>query len=313
MLLEPRELGVGVPHARQERGTGPRAQLVQQIVAPRIGVQLGHARIRIVERTERDRLRRAPLLARGLELAVPDQALLDARVDALALDALHAVRALFHDAAAAHGDVGVHAHPAGAAHVAVVLEEVETAHLVRAVVAAIPRADAAVIGHLVQSLVAVDGGVDRADVLARRGLAVHAAERLGDHLGIFDWPSEVAVDANPLHLATSDDLLLADDRDVVLGLAGDDARAATRALAQVDRHAPLVGFLAVVVGRVSGRRYSTPLFDLLVELRVLVEGVRQSGGHRGLRRLAAVGRHAPVVLGDAELVAAAGLHHRRAT
>src|SRR3954471_22135919 len=219
MLLEPRELGVGVPHARQERGTGPRAQLVQQIVAPRISVQLAHARIRIVQRTERDRLRRAPLLARGLELAVLDQALLDARVDALALDALHAVRALFHDAAAAHGDVGIHAHPARPADVAVVLEEVETAHLVRAVVAAIPRADAAVVGHLVQSLVAVDGGVDRADVLARRGLAVHAAERLGDHLGILDRPREVAVDADPLHLPTSHDLRLADDRDVVLRLA----------------------------------------------------------------------------------------------
>ena len=55
-----------------------------------------------------------------------------------------------------------------------VVEEVEAADLVRAVVAAVAGADAAVVDHLVQALVAVDGGVHRADVLARRVLAVHA-------------------------------------------------------------------------------------------------------------------------------------------
>ena len=50
---------------------------------------------------------------------------------------------------------------------------------------------------------------------------------------------EVAVDANPVHLAIADDLLLADDRDVVLRLAGDHARGTAGAGAQVDRHAPL--------------------------------------------------------------------------
>ena len=37
---------------------------------------------------------------------------------------------------------------------------------------------------------------------------------------------EVVVDADPVHLAAARDLLLADDRDVVLGDAGDDAGAA---------------------------------------------------------------------------------------
>ena len=59
-------------------------------------------------------------------------------------------------------------------------------------------------------------------------------------------PLIVAVDAEPLHLAAVRDVLAPDHRDVVLGLAGDHAGAAARALGQVDGHAPLVGLLAVV-------------------------------------------------------------------
>ena len=59
-----------------------------------------------------------------------------------------------------------------------VLEEVEAAHFVRAVVRAVPRADAAVVDHVVQALGAVDGRPDRADQFARRVLAVHARHRL---------------------------------------------------------------------------------------------------------------------------------------
>ena len=42
-------------------------------------------------------------------------------------------------------------------------------------------------------------------------------------------PDDVAVDAQPVHLAAGGDLLLADDRNVVLGLAGDDAGVAADA------------------------------------------------------------------------------------
>ena len=51
---------------------------------------------------------------------------------------------------------------------------------------------------------------------------------------------EVPVDADPLHLAPLRDLGLADDRHVVLALAGDHARVAPDARVQVDRHPPLV-------------------------------------------------------------------------
>ena len=109
------------------------------------------------------------------------------------LDPLHAVRALLHDAAHADRDVGVLHHLARApgmplgperaqveavqlAHVPI--EEVEAAHLVRAVVRAVPGADAAVVRHDVEPLGVVHGGVDRADRLARRLLALHAGDRL---------------------------------------------------------------------------------------------------------------------------------------
>ena len=51
---------------------------------------------------------------------------------------------------------------------------------------------------------------------------------------------EVPVDPEPLHLAPLRDLDLADDRHVVLALAGDHARVAPDARVQVDRHPPLV-------------------------------------------------------------------------
>ena len=44
-----------------------------------------------------------------------------------------------------------------------VLEEIETPHLVRAVVRAIARADAAVVGHLIDAFRAVRRGFDRTD------------------------------------------------------------------------------------------------------------------------------------------------------
>jgi len=67
-----RELGIRVAHARQVDRPRPRADLVQQIVAARVGVKLRHLRIRVVQRAEDDRARRAALLAGGLELTVED-------------------------------------------------------------------------------------------------------------------------------------------------------------------------------------------------------------------------------------------------
>ena len=50
----------------------------------------------------------------------------------------------------------------------------------------------------------------------------------------------VAVEANPVHLTATKHLILADDRNVVLGLTGHDTGVAADAGVEVDRHTPLV-------------------------------------------------------------------------
>ncbi len=108
----------------------------------------------------------------------------ETRVYVLLADALHAERALLHHTALADGDVRVVDQLLDGVLAAMEVEPVEAPHLVRAVVRAEPRADAAVVDHLVQTILAVDGRVDGADVLARRLLAVLAEHRLrGDRRG----------------------------------------------------------------------------------------------------------------------------------
>ena len=115
-----------------------------------------------------------------------------------ALDPLHAVRALLHDAAHADRHLGIlhhldelrhplrtqrpHVEAVQLAHVPV--EEIEAAHLVGAIVRAVAGADAPVVRHDVQALVVVDRGVHRAHRLAGGQLALHAGDRLHRDLRI---------------------------------------------------------------------------------------------------------------------------------
>jgi len=61
----------------------------------------------IAQIAEHDRLHRASLLTGGFYLAVADRAIFFLGIDSSGSDSLDAVRALFHHAAAANGDVGV--------------------------------------------------------------------------------------------------------------------------------------------------------------------------------------------------------------
>src|SRR6185503_963021 len=99
-------------------------------------------------------------------------------------------------------------------------------------------ADAAVVGHVVQPFRAVRRGADRADRLTRRLLALHARHRLVINLGVPGVALVIAIDAQPVHLALGQHLLLADHRDVVLRLTGDDATVAPGADRGVDDHGP---------------------------------------------------------------------------
>src|SRR6185295_8719968 len=71
-----------------------------------------------------------------------------------------------------------------------------------------------------------------------RVLALHAGHGLEDRTRILDTTGVVAIDANPVHLPAVADLVLADDGDVVLGLAGDRASAAADACGEIDAHRP---------------------------------------------------------------------------
>ena len=124
------------------------------------------------------------------------------------------------------------------------VEPVEAPDLVRAGVRAVARADAAVVDLEIEPFRAMHGGVDGANGSHGACLAVHARERLDDDRRVLVRrcrPSrrEVAVDANPVHLAVALDFVLADDRDVVLRLTRDDAGGAAGAGGEVDHHAPL--------------------------------------------------------------------------
>src|SRR5690606_6799857 len=99
-------------------------------------------------------------------------------------------------------------------------------------------------------------------VLAEHGLEVGAGV-CGGAVALV-----VGVDADPVHLAAGEDLVLADDGDVVLGLAGDDARAAAGADVEVHDHAPGVAVVDLAAGHggVEGE----------------VEGAAVAGGRVGL-------------------------------
>src|SRR5262249_23396789 len=118
----------------------------------------------------------------------------------------------------------------------------------------------------------------------RRVLALHAGHRLKDHLRVSGGLArKVAVHPDPVHLATLRDLDLADDRHIVLALAGDHARVAPDAAVQVDRHPPLTPF---IVGTFlpQGEMWRMLLEDAewAGRRRFLVCWIRSQCGHRRL-------------------------------
>ena len=248
-------------------------------------------------------LGRTRRLARRQHFAVANLAILELGRDAREVDALHAVGALLHHAAAADGDVRI-ARQLEAGRVPIrIQQEVEATDLVRTVVRAVARADAAVVDHVVQAFVAVRRRRHRAHHLARRRLALLTRHRLVVGVRILDVAAVVPVDAEPVHLAAVRDLRLADDRHVVLGLAGDDAGVAAGADVLVDRHAPRV---AVVLASLEHRETDERLMLLLGgERRLLLElfGVADANEVASFER--------PVILRGDELVAVAGLASAR--
>src|SRR6185295_8367170 len=100
----------------------------------------------------------------------------------------------------------------------VVIEEIEAPDLIGAVVGAISRSNATVVGHDIQALLVMHGGVDGANTFAGSILAMLAKHGLGDDLRIVHLiflrqlgiAAEITINAQPMHLAVTIDLILAD-------------------------------------------------------------------------------------------------------
>ena len=197
----------------------------------------------IVNVAKKDRLRGAGGLTGGDDFAVANLPVFFLRLDLGGVDALHAVGAFFHDAAAAHRDVGISQRLQAWGFKIGILEKIKPAHFVRAIVGAIAGADAAVVNHVVQPLVAVAGGPHGANQFAGRVLAMHARDGLMVGLRIIRASFIIAVDAQPMHLPAAGHFGLADDRNIVFRLACDDAGVAADAGVDVDGHAPGVTFI----------------------------------------------------------------------
>src|SRR5207244_1291959 len=132
-------------------------------------------------------------LTGGKNITVTDRPALDLRLDFGRADALDAVSAFLHDAAAADGHLRVTPQLEAFGGIVGVREEVEAPHLVGAVVRAVARADAAVIDHVVEAVGAVDRRAHRADQLTRGVLALHAGHRLEEGLRVLQITSVIAV------------------------------------------------------------------------------------------------------------------------
>ena len=125
------------------RDLGERPEILEQLTAARRLEQPGHVALAIVEVAKHQRLGRARLRAGRLDLAVLDLALLGLGGDLGGRDALRAESALLHDADFPNRDVRIELQVKRLLPRRV--EEVEEAHVVRAGVGAVARADAAVV------------------------------------------------------------------------------------------------------------------------------------------------------------------------
>src|SRR5215472_518712 len=236
-------------HAGEIGHGRPRSELTQDVIAARAGRELGHAGGPVLEIAEGDGLGGTRLLTGRLDVAVLEGPGRFPRIVLRLLDALHAHGALLHDAELAHGDVGVEldVERGGPA----VVEPVEAAHVVRAVVAAVARAHATIVDLRVEPFRGVIGGVDWTHWLARRDFAVLTEHRLEDVLGLALGPVLPALEPDPLLGASVGDLGLAHHRYVVLRRARGHAGLAARAGIRVHRDAPAI--LGILDGGIHGR------------------------------------------------------------
>src|SRR5207249_10348625 len=136
------------------------------------------AALGIIHVAKNDRLHGAYLRASRHNFSVTDRAFFKFSSYARRVDALNAIGAFFHHPARTHSHVGIFYQLLGRTQSIVILEKIEAADFVGAVVRAVACAYATIVNLQVQAFVVVHSRADRADQLARRVLAMHTWHRL---------------------------------------------------------------------------------------------------------------------------------------
>src|SRR5690242_14563705 len=137
LMLRILDIRIRIAERSQVGGARARVQFCQQRIIQLFGLQLRDVAHRVVGVTENDSLCGADLLASRLNFAVAHFAAILLRIDFGFVDALHAVGALFHDAAATNRDVGITLQLEAGRGPIRVQEKIESPHFVRAVVGTI--------------------------------------------------------------------------------------------------------------------------------------------------------------------------------
>ncbi len=210
----------------------------QERVVTVVLLQLGDFAVFVVEVAKYKGVSRTSLRASCLNLAINHFTVLAFGVPDASSDALDTEGALLHDSAASNRDVGVQmvAERLGPNWLPVV----EETHDIWATVGTVPSADATVVYLNVQAFVAVVRRKYRAYRLARRVFAVLAHDRDEPCLDVREFAFPVAFHADPRHDPRTLKAVLKVQRNVVLGLTGQDTRLTTGALVDIDDHAPAV-------------------------------------------------------------------------
>ena len=152
---------------------------------------------------------------------------------------LHAEGALLHDAHRTGHHIGVELEIERLwPRVGVVVEPPRTE---RTSVAAVPGTRATVVDHRVETIDVVVGRKHRTHILAAGVATLLTHQRDEANLIVVANGLPVAVDADPAHLSAFCHLLLSDNRQAVLGVAGNGAGTTTGTRVGVDRHGEPIG------------------------------------------------------------------------
>src|ERR1035437_5716422 len=216
-----------------------RAQLLEEPERPRTLGQPGNAAPGIVEVAEDHGLGGTGLDAGGLVVALAERAILGAGLVLGLLEPVMAEGAFLDDALRADRDVGAQSllHRLGPLGPL----PVEVAYRIRTRGRAVAAADATRVDLRHEPLVVDLRGLDRADLRARRLLAVHAGQGHEPEVGarpVFVPPFLEWHEPHPRDRPAELRLVGPPGRYVVLDLARDDACLACRAAVEIDEHSP---------------------------------------------------------------------------